>query len=100
MGALYNQYIPGQTGGPVQIEQGTPLEFINLDPLGAHNVVSFDLDEHGEPLFYAPPINSNEGVAVDGVEELAPGSYGFWCSVHGVDLMSGSLVVAAPIVTL
>jgi hypothetical protein len=98
--ATYYQYVPGQADGPIplEIEQGTSLEFVNLDPFGAHDVIALDLNEEGEPLFYAPPINSNEATEVGGVDALAPGDYGFWCSVHGADLMSGTLTIVPALV--
>ncbi|HVE94598.1 MAG TPA: hypothetical protein VNB24_06725 [Acidimicrobiales bacterium] len=66
---------------------GMGLDYTNIDPLAAHNVVS---DVPG--LFSSGAlITAGQTRNVAGVEDLEPGTYGFFCKLH--TNMKGSLVV-------
>jgi len=75
----------------VAIDEGEALTFLNLDALN-HDVTASDEDGKGNPLFSTPLIGPGQEVPVEGAESLAPGSYGFICSVH--PNMAGKLEVA------
>ena len=69
----------------VTVSQGSPATFTNLD-VAQHDVIS------SQGLFSTPLISIGESTPVTGVEALAPGSYGFYCSLHRN--MTGTLVVS------
>lgn len=95
--AARSQYIPafdyyqGQTRMArveMVIPRGIGIIFKNFDSL-AHNIVSGEIQkvaspELGDGFFRSVETNSQDldGVVVDGVESLAPGSYPFYCFVH------------------
>lgn len=66
---------------------GMGLDYTNLDPLAPHNVVS---DVPGQ-FSSGDLISAGQTRNVSGVENLAPGTYGFSCALHGN--MKGLLVV-------
>ena len=70
----------------VVIVQGTGLTFVNLD-MEKHDLRSDD-------GFSAVMIGQGETAEVEGVEDLAPSSYPFYCSVH--EGMFGVLEVVGP----
>ncbi len=77
---------------PTTIDGGESLLFANAD--GApHNVVSRQNGADGEPLFASDTIGQNQTAPVRGVEQLPPGNYPFYCTVHAH--MVGTLVVGA-----
>lgn len=88
------QYIPGDSDPYVSLESdvGGQLFLVNLDPLGAHNLVSTDTID-GEPLFQSDFVNPGEATEVVGVDQLTAGEYGFMCTVHGYEAMNGQLNV-------
>jgi plastocyanin len=74
------------------IPQGGSLSFVN-DDLPQHNVVATQSDPvTGQPLFQSRLIGLGEVAAVNGVERLGSGSYGFYCTIHPG--MTGTLLVA------
>jgi plastocyanin len=79
-GAVATTYATPQ----VTMQHGQSLSFTNLD-VPQHDVKG-DNGTWGSPL-----VSSGQSTPVDGVEALAPGSYGFYCSLHRN--MTGTLVV-------
>jgi polyvinyl alcohol dehydrogenase (cytochrome) len=94
--------LPGGTGGasmviagpgsfaatyytPVAVlPRGSTLQFLNAD-IPLHDVISND------GLFGSPLIGLGQTTAVAGTEQLAPGQYGYFCSLHRN--MTGTLIV-------
>jgi polyvinyl alcohol dehydrogenase (cytochrome) len=72
----------------VVAQEGDTLRFRNLDPIAGH-----DVDSTQPGLFGSPVIPFGQSTLVDGVETLAPGDYGFLCSIH--PNMRGNLTVIA-----
>ena len=73
---------------------GSTLTLHNLD-LGAHNVYSGDpvVDgTEGNGLFHSDDTNYNTTAPVVGVQNLAPGEYRFFCSLHP-SKVTGTLVI-------
>jgi plastocyanin len=68
----------------VTIQHGQSLSFTNLD-VPQHDV------QANNGSFTTPLISTGQSSPVSGVEALAPGSYGFFCSLHRN--MTGTLVV-------
>lgn len=91
---------PGQTSGlTLEVSRGGTLVHANLDlqaviasSWGWHAVIADDIDAHGQPIFASDLIGFGQIDTVDGVEQLAPGTYGFHCQTHG-DVMVGELLV-------
>ena len=86
---------PGAAGtgyltSEVVVPAGSGATYVNLDPV-PHDVVASDLGPDGEPLFRSEIIGVGMTTPVVGVEALAVGTYGFYCSIH--PSMIGSLQV-------
>jgi plastocyanin/glucose/arabinose dehydrogenase len=80
-------YVPSQ----VVVDRGGSLTHTNVD-IAPHNVVSTARDAAtGEPLFSSGPPQGIGAYEVEGVSSLAPGSYGFICTIHPP--MRGTLTV-------
>lgn len=77
---------------PTEIAVGDHLTFTNEDA-APHDVYSAATTADGSPLFASALITKGQSAPVVGVEELTPGSYAFYCSVH--PSMTGHLVVGA-----
>ena len=70
----------------IVLPQGSPLNYTNLDTV-AHNVTS------SQGLFSSPTESLGGSAPVSGVQNLAPGTYSFYCSLH--PWMTGQIIVEA-----
>ena len=88
------QYVPPT----VVVDRGGTLAYTNAD-IAAHNVVADDEGPDGQPLFSsgAPQSATTGPRDVAGVSDLAPGDYGFFCTLH--PSMHGTLKVLEESVT-
>ena len=78
------------------LDTGTVAGFLNSDPDVSHDVTAFrQKGPDGKPLFASPTVK-NATVPVDGTQYLAPGSYVFFCTIHGFQQMHATLVVSGP----
>jgi plastocyanin len=87
-------FVPGGPGvpAPLLLSRGGSLQFVNLDPLGWHQIASTEYDENGEPIFGSTRfIGMGMTTEVRGVEALVPGVYSFVCPIHYG--MGGTLTV-------
>jgi plastocyanin len=87
--APVNRYVTPR----VTIAPGELLTFASQDPLAPHNVVARNVDIDGEPLFASGTIRNGEEAPVAGAEDLAAGSYPFYCTIHPAQ-MNGTLTVS------
>jgi len=88
------RFVPGDDAlplGPLIVEQGRRLLFVNADNLGVHSIYSVEYDEDGWPLFWTDQQNLGSAAEVEGVPDLLPRAYAFFCSNHPE--MKGTLVV-------
>ena len=85
-GATYTTYATPV----VTIQKGQGLNFVNLDT-PQHDVTADQKGGDGRPVFQSKLGGLGQVVPVDGVDRLASGSYGFFCSIHPG--MRGTLVV-------
>jgi plastocyanin/glucose/arabinose dehydrogenase len=82
------------TPTPTAIAEGGHLDFTNLD--GApHDVVARDNGADGNPLFRSAVVGQGITTPVAGTEDLDPGAYAFFCSVH--PFMTGAVTVGADV---
>jgi hypothetical protein len=68
---------------PMQIAQGTDLEFVNLDisaVTNGHQIVSFKR-KHQRPVFKSPRVDG-PGMATVITSHLKPGVYPYFCAIH------------------
>lgn len=79
---------------PTALAKGDHLEFTNLDA-APHDVMSRDSKADGSPLFSSRVIGQGATAPVEGTEDLAPGAYSFYCSVH--PQMTGAVTVGLDI---
>ena len=77
---------------PTTIDVEDHLTLSNADAV-PHDVVSRDTDATGQPRFSSEVISGGQTAPVEGVEDLGPGSYAFYCSIH--PQMAGTLAVGA-----
>lgn len=77
----------------VSIAPGERLTFANQDLLPPHNVTARDNDPAGAPLFASATIGGGDVAPVAGTNKLGPGTYGFYCTIHPVQ-MNGTLTVS------
>ena len=82
------------TPTPTALATGDHLDFTNLDA-APHDVVSRDSKADGTPLFESQVVGAGVTTPVEGTEDLAPGAYAFFCSVH--PFMTGAVTVGAEI---
>ena len=76
------------------VDTGTVASFLNSDPDVSHDVTAFQQKgPDGKPLFASPTVK-NTTTAVVGTQYLAPGSYVFFCTIHGFQQMHATLVVS------
>jgi FtsP/CotA-like multicopper oxidase with cupredoxin domain/plastocyanin len=81
----------GFTDAQVELAKGGTLSVVNFDGT-RHSVTSDDRDANGNPLFST--VVDPEGTAtVEGVADLAPGTYPFHCIFH-VGTMRGTLTIS------
>ena len=82
--------IPAEGGGltavlpPVQIQQGTDVEFVNIDEAtvsNSHTMVSLKRRK-GRPLFHSDQLTRPGQTSLVTTSNLKPGLYPFYCSVH------------------
>jgi polyvinyl alcohol dehydrogenase (cytochrome) len=73
------------------VARGGSVTFANGDA-AQHNVVATRNGADGRPLFASALIGVGQTTDVSGVAKLAPGDYGFVCSIHAG--MKGTLTVA------
>ncbi len=78
--------------GPYVQGLGESASFDNSASLTYHDVTANQNGPDGEPLFYAPVIAGGQTEIVQGTEYLKPGSYPFYCTLHGPS-MSGVLEI-------
>jgi plastocyanin len=71
------------------VTAGAEAQFVNAD-VADHDVIADDVVD-GEPAFRTALIGTGETAAIEGVAQLAPGSYTFYCSLHRT--MTGTLTV-------
>ncbi len=71
----------------MSVGKGDTLTFDNLDTTAKHDFVSDD------GLFSSPLVAGGDSAPVNGVQNLAPGTYKFHCSLHS--WMHGALQVGA-----
>jgi plastocyanin len=99
-----NDQIVAVTGAPCcsysaptyNVDTGTVASFLNADPDVSHDVTAYQQKgPDGKPLFASPTVK-NTTTAVDGTQYLAPGSYVFFCTIHGFQQMHATLVVSGP----
>lgn len=81
-----NYYTPAAV-----VTKGSKLTLYHVDA-ALHDVVSVAVDENDDPLFRSDLIGLGQTDDVDGVPDLASGTYGFYCTLH--PWMQGTLVVA------
>jgi glucose/arabinose dehydrogenase/plastocyanin len=65
----------------VPLDRGGDLTYTNAD-VAPHNVVALDKGADGRPLFSSGQPVGNGVDTVEGVADLAAGSYGFFCELH------------------
>jgi plastocyanin len=74
------------------IDAGTLGSFQNQTAGIPHTMTAIDNGPDNEPLFNTGTVSGGQGAAVNGTQYLAPGSYHFFCEVHGPS-MSADLTV-------
>ena len=93
-GALADKQVMAQPvdsySGDVTMSQGETLTFQNLD-LQNHDVTASDKGADGKPLFASPTIGFGQTAKVEGAQNLGPGTYKFFCTVH--PFMTATLTV-------
>jgi glucose/arabinose dehydrogenase/plastocyanin len=70
-------YVPGS---PV-VDRGGTLTLVNAE-IAPHNVVATQRDANNQPLFSSGGPKGIGAWEVEGVSDLAAGSYGFLCTIH------------------
>ena len=71
-------------------QKGGPLSYLNLDTV-QHDVNADQKGPDGRPIFHSKLIGLGESAPVEGLANVQPGTYGFFCSVHPG--MRGQLIV-------
>jgi polyvinyl alcohol dehydrogenase (cytochrome) len=69
---------------------GRPAEFVNAD-ITAHDVIAKQRGKNGKPVFRSPLVSAGQISPIAGIDQLDPGVYDFYCSLH--TNMTGSLTV-------
>ncbi|MFP5224611.1 MAG: hypothetical protein ACLGH3_03490 [Actinomycetota bacterium] len=101
--ATYNTYLPGDVRLPeleLVIHQGDSMLLSNLDPMGMffflpdHSITEMPPPPLTKPRFDSGTVPIGDTASVEGVEQLEPGVYRFFCDTHG-PVMAGTLTVVA-----
>lgn len=71
------QYGPPRT----LTEAGDRITYVNVD-IAVHDVTSVEEDILGRPLFASATIAQGQSAPVVGADELGPGDYEYFCTVH------------------
>jgi plastocyanin len=74
------------------IDAGTVGSFQNQTAGTPHTMTASDNGPDNRPLFNTGTVSSGQSAAVNGTQYLAPGSYHFFCEIHGPS-MSADLIV-------
>jgi plastocyanin len=74
------------------IDAGTVGSFQNQTPGTPHTMTASEPGPDHKPLFNTGTVSSGQNAAVNGTQYLAPGSYHFFCMIHGPS-MSADLIV-------
>lgn len=77
----------------VTIAPGERLTFASQDIVAPHNVTAKDNNPDGTPLFASATIGNGDVAPVVGADKLGPGTYGFFCTIHPLQ-MNGTLNVS------
>lgn len=74
----------------VVITQGGELTLVNAD-IDGHSVICEDKDARQRPICRTPLIDIGQSATVEGVPDLQPGTYGYYCGLHPA--MVGTITV-------
>jgi plastocyanin/ribosomal protein L28 len=77
----------------VTIAPGERLTFASQDPIAPHDVTARDNGADGKPLFASATIRGGDTAPVVGSDNLEPGDYAFYCTIHPTQ-MNGTLTVS------
>jgi plastocyanin len=75
------------------IDAGSVGSFQNSTPGIPHTMTASENGPDNKPLFDTGDVPSGQSAAADGTQYLAPGTYHFFCEVHGPS-MSADLIVS------
>lgn len=75
----------------LSVAQGDTLTHVNAD-VAPHDVMAVETGPDNLPIFYGDVVGTGGQSDVRGVSSLAPGDYGYYCSVHPT--MTGTLTVS------
>lgn len=75
------------------VVKAAPANFVNLDPLQPHDLVSVQ-KKNGVPIFKTTAINAGQTVPIQGLATLPADDYDFYCSIHAAT-MKGTLTIVA-----
>lgn len=80
------------SGSPFVQGLGEVATFQNAAEVTPHDATSTQRGPDGKALFYSPIISGGESAPIAGTQYLGPGTYPFYCTLHGA-AMSGELVI-------
>jgi plastocyanin len=84
----------GFSNPQVTMAQGEHLTFRNDDHAAKHNVTAKSNGPDGQPLFQSDTIGAGQTATVSGAQNLKPGTYDFYCTLHPYT-MTGTLTVGS-----
>lgn len=79
-------------GSPFVQGLGEVANFVNAAEVTPHDATSTQAGPDGQPLFYSEVIVGGQSSPIAGTEYLQPGTYPFYCTIHG-SAMSGDLTI-------